>query len=63
MYCDNCKYLSLTEKEQNIKKKYKKTPLYHTCLLLNETIFHDGQHPYLPKLESCPLQKYKKEKR
>ena len=56
-YCDNCKYLSLTEKEQ---KKLSMSHLDHKCKLLNKRVFHLGQHPKLPKLEDCPLKESKR---
>ncbi|MGJ0847457.1 hypothetical protein ACR77J_12270 [Tissierella praeacuta] len=53
-FCDYCRYLTLTENQQQILK-LNSTP--HRCILLDKQILHKGQHPRLPRLEDCPLEK------
>ncbi len=52
-YCDECKYLSLTEREQKARKI---NHIDHKCTLLNKRVMHRGQHPRLPRLEDCSLE-------
>ena len=47
----NCKYLSITEREQDKVEDGKKYP--HICERYNKHIKHDGMHPNLPKLKEC----------
>lgn len=49
-FCNNCKFLSLTEEKQN---KYKLNKKNHYCNLYNKTIFHKEYHPKLPRLDEC----------
>ncbi len=52
MFCpDNCKYLSITEKEQDEKEGGWKIP--HICNKTGERIKHGQSHPKLIQLESC----------
>lgn len=53
-YCDDCKFLSLTEKQQSLRKL---NHLDHICTLLDKRVMHKGYHPRLPRLEDCPLEK------
>lgn len=49
-YCnDNCKYLSITEARQNLKK----VKLPHYCLKFKKQVKHKNQHPLLLKLKEC----------
>lgn len=48
-YCNDCRYLNLTEKEQN--KNHNKEN--HKCKLFNRTLFHFNHHPNIPRLREC----------
>ena len=62
-YCNNCKFLSLTEEQQEEKRKvaranntYLKNKIndFHYCQKYdNKRIMHNGQHPLLPRLKEC----------
>jgi len=47
LYCDCCRFLNPKEFKQT------KTKEPHMCLLFNRPIFHNGEHPRLPKPEYC----------
>lgn len=46
-YCGECKYLSVTEKQQNTRGGS------HGCLIFDKQIRHGGEHPLLPRLPQC----------
>ena len=46
-YCDDCKFLNPKEHEQTESKEP------HMCMIFNKPIFHNGEHPRLPKPEFC----------
>jgi hypothetical protein len=58
-YCDGCKYLSLTERQQKARKL---NHIDHMCTLLDKRVMHLGQHPRLPRLDDCPLEEVEYEK-
>ena len=49
-YCENCRFLSLTEEEQQKQKRNKED---HICKLFNRRIFHGRWHPELCRLPEC----------
>ena len=49
-YCNDCGYLTITERGQRINKS--KDP--HICKLLNKRVLHNGRHPLLVRLKDCP---------
>ncbi len=51
LYCDNCKHLKMTEKEQDTYIHFKKPQ--HRCGASGSWIKHCGQHPKLPKPPQC----------
>lgn len=62
-YCGNCKFLSLTEEQQEDKRKIAranntclkdKINDFHYCMKYgNKRVMHKGQHPLLPRLDEC----------
>lgn len=54
MYCyKNCKYLNITEKEQDEKKSKREWYPYHFCTLYEVQLFHYGEHPQIYKFLGC----------
>lgn len=49
-FCRNCRFLSLTEEEQQKQKRNKED---HICKLFNRRIFHGRWHPELCRLPEC----------
>ncbi len=45
---DDCKYLSVTEKNQSLEM-----PEDHICRLHGKTIYHQDKHPHLCRLSGC----------
>jgi hypothetical protein len=52
-HCDGCHYLRPSEEEQANSKEY------HKCTLHGYTLYHDGQHPKIPRPVAC-TKSYKK---
>lgn len=52
-FCNNCKFLSLTEEQQNKYKSYLSKNKSHYCILYRKNILHKEYHPKLPRLEEC----------
>jgi hypothetical protein len=50
-FCGNCTYLSVTEEEQNSKKKDE----IHFCNLFKQRVLHFDKHPNLPRLPECKI--------
>jgi len=48
-FCDKCIFLSPTEEEQTSDKEP------HICKEYNETLYHSGSHPRIPRLIKCLL--------
>jgi len=55
--CNQCKYISPSETEQDLIK----TRSPHICKLLNKRVYHAFIHPCLKPLEGCPLIEYNNE--
>lgn len=49
LYCDDCNYLSVTEKEQNVKHSKEN----HKCKLFDRYLYHFSCHPHIPRLVDC----------
>lgn len=49
-YCGDCKYLSLTEREQNMFNLKK---ISHRCTLFNSIVLHKDKHPEIQRLDIC----------
>jgi hypothetical protein len=47
----DCKYLSITEYEQENTIDGKKMP--HICNLFNKQVKHENTHPFLTKIDEC----------
>lgn len=45
--CDECEFLSPTEKKQTNKKEP------HMCIMYNERVYHFGQHPKIFRCDKC----------
>lgn len=50
-FCDDCKWLSITEEEQNKVPKGKYKP--HWCHKGYRCLTHRGMHPHLPRPVEC----------
>ena len=52
-YCDKCRFLNVTEEEQNKIKLNDNQLTKHYCLLFNQMLFHKDYHPKIPRIEEC----------
>jgi len=52
-YCDKCRFLNVTEEEQNKIKLNDNQLTKHYCLLFNQMLFHREYHPKIPRIEEC----------
>jgi hypothetical protein len=52
-YCDNCRFLKVTEEEQNKIKLNDNQLTKHHCILFNRVLFHREYHPNIPRIEEC----------
>jgi hypothetical protein len=52
-YCDNCRFLNVTEEQQNKIKLNDNQLTKHYCLLFNQMLFHKDYHPKIPRIEEC----------
>jgi hypothetical protein len=50
-FCDDCEYLSPTEKEQ----QHTPEAPPHMCTELNQRLMHGTCHPHIPSPSQCPL--------
>lgn len=48
-FCGNCKFLSITEEEQDKQKNKDR----HVCNRYSEILLHNGFHPRIPVLNIC----------
>lgn len=55
MYCNNCRYLSLTEDDQNTIRDKAGIFEPHRCLKYNKVLRHMGSHPNIRKDIVCKI--------
>lgn len=53
-YCPiNCKWLNVTEEEQNSIQQRRGKMITHVCLKYEKQLYHHQEHPKLHKCEEC----------
>jgi len=52
-YCNRCRFLNVTEEEQNKIKLNDNQLTKHHCILFNRVLFHREYHPNIPRIEEC----------
>ena len=58
LYCDDCMYLSMTEKKQNRLRALDEKNLFHVCEIYEMRLYHYNAHPHIIRYKEC--KKYKK---
>lgn len=63
--CNNCKFINMTEDEQNLLENGKK--INHKCIIFNRLLFHRYKHPSIKPCQKCSgkhfIPRYRKGKR
>jgi hypothetical protein len=55
-FCNECRYLCPTEKEQDISFKERKTHGVHMCKYFNKPVYHGSYHPKIMKRSECEFE-------